>query len=350
MQTTPDHSDAPAAASFADDILAGIEQDAPITGAEDIDCDVAPKELPAGTMLHGYRILRPLGAGGFGITYLAEEDYLARRVVIKESFPDSICYRQSGTLDVALHNPDTGTEGYDWARANFLREARLLATLDHPYIAKVFSYFEEHNTAYYVTDYIDGLSLGDLAGDYARCGLHIPQDALLGLMVRLLDALAFMHDKRLLHRDIKPDNVLISRQGLPVIIDFGAARESYGDLVPNFIESHGFTPPEQLREDGKQGPWSDLYALGATFYYVLTGTCLPGCNQREIYDTAPPLATNPNLLTLYAPGLLRTIDRACSPIPDERYPHAAAWLADLHESKLAPASARAIANASLPRP
>lgn len=349
MQHSPDNAAAQPAASFADDILAGIEQAAPISGAEAIECDIAPKELPAGADLHGYRILRPLGAGGFGVTYLAEEAYLARRVVIKESFPDSLCYRQADTLHVCLNDPDNGTENYHWARGNFLKEARILAALDHPYIAKVYSYFEAYNTAYYVTEYIDGLSLGELADDYARCGQPISQDALLGLMVRLLDALDYMHSKHLLHRDIKPDNILITRTGLPVLIDFGAARESYGDLTPTFVESQGFTPPEQLRADGHPGPWSDLYALGATFYYTLKGKCLPPCHQRELFDKAEPLASDPRLLSLYAPVILRSIDKACHPDIEKRYDNAAAWLADLHESALAPASAQEIANASLPR-
>ena len=338
MPDASDHPHSPPAASFADDILAGIQHAAPITGADEIVCDIAPRELPPGTDLHGYHIIKTLGAGGFGVTYLAEEAYLARRVVIKESFPDSLCYRQSSTQDVCLNNPETGQATYEWASGNFLKEARVLAAMDHPYIARVYSYFEAHNTAYYVTEYIDGLSLGDLAADYARCGHPLSQNSLLGLMVRLLDALDYMHARQLLHRDIKPDNILITRTGLPVLIDFGAARESYGDLTPNFIESQGFTPPEQLKEGGKPGPWSDLYALGATFYYILKGTGLPACHQRELYDKAVPLSAEPQLLSTYAPALLRSIDRACSPAIEERYPSAAAWLAELHESKLSPAT------------
>ena len=290
------------------------------------ECPIAPRELPVGTLLHGYRVQRCIGGGGFGVTYLAQESMLNRTVVIKENFPDSLCYREEGTLDVRLHNPETGTDGYNWALNNFLREVRLLATLDHPCIAKVYSYFEEHGTAYYVVEYINGISLDKLAAQHAAMGRPIPQSSLFGLMVRLLDALDYLHGLNLLHRDIKPDNILITRAGLPVIIDFGAAREAYGDITNNIVESPGFSPSEQSTSDGNMGPWTDIYALGATLYYTLTGTCLPPGKQRLIYDTADPLSTNKELLRTYHPVLLASIDRAISPQPERRYQSVAEWM------------------------
>lgn len=297
-------------------------------------CHIAPKELPAGTLLHGYRVQRCIGGGGFGVTYLAQESLLNRNVVIKESFPDSLCYREEGTLNVCMHNPEEGKERYDWARNNFLREVRLLGTLDHPCIAKVYSYFEEHQTAYYVVEYINGISLDKLAAQYAASGIPIPQSALFGLMVRLLDALDYLHNHQLLHRDIKPDNILITNAGLPVIIDFGAAREAYGDIDSNIVETPGFSPPEQGSPDGNMGPWTDIYAMGATLYYTLTGECLPPSRQREIYDTADPLSTNPALLAVYGQTLLASIDRAIAPQPERRYQSIVEWMADLAASHL----------------
>ena len=297
-------------------------------------CPIAPKELPNGTLLHGYRVLRCIGGGGFGVTYLAQESLLNRTVVIKENFPDSFCYREEGTLDVCLHNPETGQDGFDWALGNFLREVRLLATLDHSCIAKVYAYFEEHRTAYYVVEYINGISLGKLASQHADMGTPISPSSLFGLMVRLLDALDYLHSHKLLHRDIKPDNILITRAGLPVIIDFGAAREAYGDLGSNIVETPGFSPPEQGSPDGNMGPWTDIYALGATLYYTLTGECLPPSRQREIYDTADPLSTNPALLALYGQPLLASIDRAISPRVENRYQCVADWMHDLAATHL----------------
>ena len=298
------------------------------------DCPIAPKELPNGTMLHGYRIQRCIGGGGFGVTYLAQESLLNRTVVIKENFPDSLCYREEGTLDVRMHDPEAGKEGFAWAMNNFLREVRLLATLDHPCIAKVYSYFEEHGTAYYVVEYLNGISLDKLAAQHAEMGHPIAQSSLFGLMVRLLDALDYLHGRKLLHRDIKPDNILITRNGLPVIIDFGAAREAYGDLSNNIVETPGFSPAEQSSPDGNMGPWTDIYAFGATMYYILTGTCLPPAKQRLIYDTADPLSTNKRLCSTYSPTLLATIDRAISPLPEHRYQSVAEWMQDLSASHL----------------
>lgn len=319
----------PVSTSQIGDIGEEVAEEAPVP-----ECPIAPRELPAGTRLHGYRVQRCIGGGGFGVTYLAQESLLNRTVVIKESFPDSICYREEGTLDVLMHDPTGGKESYDWAMSNFLREVRLLATLDHPCIAKVYSYFEEHNTAYYVVEYINGVSLDKLAARHAEMGVPIPQSSLFGLMVRLLDALDYLHGRKLLHRDIKPDNILITRAGLPVIIDFGAAREAYGDLGNNIVETPGFSPAEQSTPNGNMGPWTDIYALGATLYYTLTGTCLPPAKQRQIYDTADPLSTNASLLSTYHPVLLASIDRAISPQPEHRYQTIADWMQDLASTHL----------------
>ena len=334
------------AGSFMEDILAAArEETVPLTqiaraGEVELSegelpiCPIAPKELPNGTLLHGYRVLRCIGGGGFGVTYLAQESLLNRTVVIKENFPDSFCYREENTLDVCLHNPETGQEGFDWALSNFLREVRLLATLDHSCIAKVYAYFEEHRTAYYVVEYINGISLAKLASQHADMGTPIPPSSLFGLMVRLLDALDYLHSHKLLHRDIKPDNILITRAGLPVIIDFGAAREAYGDLGANIVETPGFSPPEQGSPDGNMGPWTDIYALGATLYYTLTGECLPPSRQREIYDTADPLSTNPTLLAIYGHTLLASIDRAIAPKVENRYQSVSEWMHDLAATHL----------------
>lgn len=315
--------------NFLANILDNVHYTPPADGSAEIECEIALKELPNGHTLHGYKILRSLGAGGFGITYLAEEKILERRVVLKENFPDSLCHRENGTLDVVLSSPEKGDDTFIWAHNNFMREARLLAALDHPNIAKVYSFFSTHRTSYYVTEYIDGKSFADVAQDYNKHNLPIPQDALLGVIIRVLDALDYLHRRDLLHRDIKPDNILINKQGIPILIDFGAAREEFGDSDSGVIESTGYSPSEQGTPDGNMGPWTDLYAFGATLYYVLTKKCLPSCRQRDINDTAEPITEHPTLSKLYDKRILQSIHRSIRPAISERYQSAAEWIADL---------------------
>ncbi len=320
--------DGPPPGNLMDDILATIP--APRSGLADIDlaCPIAPRELPPGTLLHGYRLERKLGAGGFGITYLAMDEMLQRRVVIKEHFPGSLCQREAGTLRV-IPIDDEQKDTCDWALGNFLREARLLAGVDHPGIANVYSYFEAHGTAYYATEYVDGRSLGDVVQDYAAHGFGFSEPEIYSLMVRVLDALDYLHRRKLLHRDIKPDNILINRAGHPVLIDFGAAREEYGDTHVQVVESPGFSPAEQGGNSGEMGEWTDIYAFGATLYYTITGDLLPSCRQRELFDSVVPLAQNARYKPHYHRDILSSIDHAIRPRAHQRYQSVEEWMRDL---------------------
>lgn len=303
----------------------------PQNNAADAELDdicPAPKELPENFMINGYRLLGSIGEGGFGVTYLAEDKLLKRRVVIKENFPHSLCQRHCSTLHVVRQEHST-QEDCEWAMNNFLREVRLLASLDHPNIVKIYTYFEALNTAYYVTEYIDGKSLADVVLDYKKHLHHLPQDDLYSLMVRVLDALDYLHSRNILHLDIKPDNILVTRTGRPVIIDMGAARERNSDPSGAVVESPGYSPPEQGENNGNLGPWTDLYAFAATLYYLLTGIALPPGRQRLLYDTLDPLASLPALSSVYHPKLLAGIDKALSPSIEGRYRNAGEWMADL---------------------
>lgn len=304
----------------------------PIAETEDFmeeTCEIAPRELPSGHVLQRYHIIKVMGAGGFGVTYLAWDDLLQRKLVIKEHFPYMLCDRSGKTLDLTLRDPDR-EDTHNWALNNFRKEARLLATLRHPYIPRVYTWLEAHNTSYYTTEFIEGASLAQISADYAATGRSIPQAGLYATLVRLLDTLHYIHERELLHLDIKPDNILITRQGLPKLIDFGAAREANGNILPDsVVESTGFSPAEQYAYSEGLGPWSDIYALGATFYYIITQECLPGGRKRELLDDTPPLAGRPEIAACYHPKFLASIDRAIRPSPDERYCCAAHWLADL---------------------
>lgn len=314
--------------SFMQNILDRAAATAPTTTTEFDDLCPAPKELPENYMLNGYRLLHSIGEGGFGVTYLAADELLNRKVVIKENFPHSLCERRCGTLDV-VRQAHINQESCDWAMSNFLREVRLLATLDHPNIVKIYSFFEAHQTAYYVTEYIDGKSLADVVHDYKKQLNHIPQDDLYSMMVRVLDALDYLHSRNVLHLDIKPDNILVTRDGRPVLIDMGAAREGNADASVAVVESLGYSPPEQGDNNSRLGPWTDLYAFGATLYYLLTGTPPAAGRQRLLYDTLDPLASLPKLSALYHPKLLASIDKALSPNIEGRYQNVREWMNDL---------------------
>ncbi len=288
------------------------------------DCPIAPRELPAGTCLNGYTLSRVLGAGGFAVTYLAIEDATGQEAVIKEHFPEYLCYRESGSLCVQVAD-EAMVPACEAARAGFMREHRLLSTLQHPHIPRASACFEANNTACYATEFIRGLSLSALREVYNLYGYPMQQQEVYATLVRLLDALAYLHGKGLLHRDIKPENILITREGLPMLIDFGAAHDMNSREPAYVVETPGFTPAEQSRGQGLLGPWTDIYALGATFYYLLSGKILPSGRQRELVDPAEPLVQQPRLRALYHPRLLASIDRATRPHAHERYCSVSAW-------------------------
>lgn len=323
-------SQASPCAGFADDILSSFNV-APLSamsGQGEIICP-APRELSANHLLNGYRIERCVGSGGFGITYLAKDELLGRRVVIKEHFPLALCQRNGATLNVELQDPAEASN-LEWSEQNFLREVRLLAALDHYNIVKIFSSFQAYDTLYYVTEYIDGQSLGAYVISAHQQGYRISQDELYGLMVRVLDALDYLHSRRILHLDIKPDNILLTRQGRPVLIDFGASHDNFGDTGVGVIETPGYSPPEQNMNGGeKLGPWSDLYAFAATLCYLLTGKSPSPGGQRLFYDNHEPLASRASLTSIYNVDLLAGIDRALSPSIDSRYRSVEEWMADL---------------------
>lgn len=186
---------------------------------------VFQRELVSGTKLEHYEIDHVLGNGGFGITYLARDIYLNRYVVVKENFPSSYSHRDplSGLI---VPNNQHDIENYNWALRNFLNEARTIAELDHPGIVKILSIFETNGTAYFAMEYINGLSLDYLGDRLMTTGKRYTEDEMKGLLFRLLDILHYLHGKDIFHRDIKPGNILLTREGMPILIDFGAARHA----------------------------------------------------------------------------------------------------------------------------
>lgn len=280
--------------------------------------------LPSATRLEEFVIEKVLGAGGFGITYLARDVSLDRKVVIKENLPVQFAFRDTRSLTVApRHSHGDDAENFSWSLDNFSKEAAMLASLDHPGIVRVLRRFEAFGTAYFVMPHVDGIPLDELMQQ--RRGKPFAEEELRGLLERVLNALAYLHDRGIYHRDIKPGNILITSEGIPVLIDFGSARQRLSERSMTVVESVGYTPFEQLQSRGNVGPWSDLYALGATLTRILTGELPPKALDRMRGDPFEPLAEREALRGKFSHPLLASIDKALRVDEEARWSDARDW-------------------------
>lgn len=289
--------------------------------------------LPIGHELQGYRIERVLGAGGFGITYLAAETMIGREVAIKEFLPGSIAARAADTLSVRpLLAADEET--FRWGLKRFRNEARTLVSFHHPNIVQVYRFFEANGTAYLVMAYEKGASLAEILK--ARRTLTPAEIA--SLVEPLLDGIARVHAAGFLHRDIKPANIIVRADGGPALIDFGAARQSFGEKSQSSraIVSPGYAPFEQYTSSTEQGPWTDLYALGATLYCCVTGTRPVEAPDRVAGAPMRPAAEL--AAGRYDAALLHAIDWALAVNPEDRPQTVEAWRAALAAPAIADAT------------
>jgi Protein kinase domain len=307
--------------------------------------------LPQGTDLVGdYRIERVLGAGGFGITYLATETQLARPVTIKEYFPVDFAARDP-TEDVCPRSRGS-RDDYAWGLQRFLDEAKTLAKFRHPNIVGVHRYFEAKQTAYIVQHYEEGASL---KGWLDKLGRAPRQDELDRIVAPLLDALEVIHAADFLHRDIAPDNIIIRSDGTPVLIDFGSARSDIArhSKVVSALVKPGYSPYEQYATSGRQqGPWTDIYALGATLYHAISGRRPLEAPSRMLADELEPARHVAR--ASYRAEFLRAIDRALALDVTERPRSIADWRAELappaNAARGATRGATAKAKAGAPMP
>lgn len=216
--------------------------------------------LPLKTLLESYEISEVLGQGGFGISYLAYDTRLERRVVLKEHYPLGLCYRRPGTATVMAADDAL----YRHSLNGFLREARILAALRHNGIVGVHDIFPACNTAYIVLEYVEGSNLQQRAAQspYSTAELR-------AILTDILHTLSYLHAKGMLHRDIKPSNIMQLAEGKTVLIDFGAALEELPDHTITTMASPLYSPPEQFHDHRKLGPHSDLFALGRTILSLL---------------------------------------------------------------------------------
>ena len=250
-----------------------------------------PIALRAGSILNGrYIVGRVLGQGGFGITYLAQDYQTKGLVAIKEYLPTEFAGRTTGTYAVQVYSGDR-RENFEYGKEQFLAEAKTLAEfIGNDHIVRIYSYFEEYGTAYLAMEYIDGESLDKYMSHH---GGRLSVEKANELLVPVMEALDWVHSKGIVHRDIAPDNIIVTKDGRAKLIDFGAARYSTGEKSKSLdvILKHGFAPKEQYVRRGRQGPFTDVYAMAATYYYAITGKVPPDSIERMDEDELIPPTT-----------------------------------------------------------
>jgi serine/threonine protein kinase len=262
--------------------------------------------LPLGYHLGSYEFREQLGVGSFGITYLADDHALRRKVAIKELLPTMIATRCE-TVRVEPHTSDE-EEQWQWAQERFMGEAQTLAKCEHANILHVFEAFRANGTAYMVTQFEEGCTLTRWLRNLGR---PPTENELRAILEPLLSALDTVHAHQFLHRDIKPDNIYMTGGNRPVLIDFGSARQDVTQRsVPmTAIVTEGYAPFEQYSETGRQGPWTDLYALAAVMYCAIVGRKPPSAAERAAADEEDPcICLAAGYGSQYSLGLLQGID------------------------------------------
>ncbi|HKU96913.1 MAG TPA: protein kinase [Vineibacter sp.] len=278
-----------------------------------------PIALPPRHALHEYRIERVLGHGGFGITYLATDSSLRKKVAVKEYLPAQFAVRAEGAT--VMPRTRRVADDYRWGLDRFLEEARTLARFRHVNIVPVLRFFEANGTAYIVMEYEEGRSLSSLLAGPGR----LPATRIRALLEGLMDGLARVHAAGFLHRDIKPSNIIVRSDGTPVLIDFGAARQALlrGGATLTSIVTPRYAPLEQYQADAEQGPWTDIYALAAVARHAITGEAPPEAPGRVRKDPCQPLADAD--LPVYSEAFLDAIDHGLAVHPEDRPQTIAAW-------------------------
>ncbi len=301
------------------------------SGAPSADDSRIP--LPDGTQLGDYTISSRLGQGGFGITYRAYDRRSGELVVVKEHMPVGLALREPGGTFISAPTPQQ-EEHFQATLHEFIEEVTVLMGLEHPGVVRILSAFEANGTAYYVMPFVEGRSLAEVAQaslkreERAREARSIRQQ-----LLSLLATLEYLGQNNVVHRDIKPENILITPEGVPILLDFGSARQRRSGKVFSNVYTPDFCAPEQSTAPSDNqmseaiGPWTDIYALGATFYYLIT-RMLPARAEMRAHASRDPytrLADRRDLAELYSRAFLRALDRALQLAPAERWSTAGAW-------------------------
>ncbi len=285
------------------------------------------KELPIGASLQNdkYTIEKLFGSGGFGITYLVRHNDLGHLFAIKEFFASGKCVRDADNKTVLLQGIEK--EVYNKFLQRFVEEAQTIAKLDHPNIIKVTDIFRENNTAYIVMNFVEGNTLQQSVDINGR----LDYDSSIKIIIQLVEAASYMHCRDILHRDIKPENIILTPDGKAILIDFESAREFIQDKTQSHtsILTHGYAPLEQYSASSKKGTYSDIYSLGAVFYFMITG-------KKPMDAATRTIETMPEAKTL-VPEISNlsniVITKAMELKPENRYQTADDFLTDLKEEK-----------------
>jgi formylglycine-generating enzyme required for sulfatase activity len=291
----------------------------------------ASHSLPQGYVLIGqYEIKQVLGIGGFGITYLADDMRIERKVAIKEYLPTDFAVRDTSLTVRALSS--NHVEFYDRFLHRFLDEAKVLAKFQDPAIVRVMNYFEANGTAYLVMEFEVGRDLRNYLDEKNT----LPEEEIIELLTPLLDGLKVLHDAGLVHRDIKPANIYLRKDGSPVLLDFGAARQTVANQTKNLtaILTPGYSPVEQYQTDvSGQGPWSDIYAMSAVLYEMVSGRKPIESNARivAIHSGQPDPVQKAEILGQgkYTLGFLQSIDHGLQVAAQMRPQNVIDWKATL---------------------
>lgn len=295
--------------------------------------------LPLYEIVNGkYLIGRVIGIGGFGITYIAWDFYQGKRVCVKEYFPRELAIRtfRGGTyseqISISINysaatctqDPQKAQSAYMKGLKAYVEEAENLSRYYlMPGIVSIRDFFYGNNTAYIVMEYIDGIDMKKYAK--LRGGRLMPQEVF-ALLKDVIKALDTIHRDNIIHRDISPDNIMLTRKQQAILIDFGAARDYGNKDAPVFLKK-GYAPVEQYKRDGKQGPWTDIYSMCASIYDLLTGIRIPPSTERRKHDTLQRLSA-------MGIGITEEQDIAVSKglciEPEERYQSAAELYRDLY--------------------
>lgn len=262
-----------------------------------------------------YKIEEVIGAGGFGITYRAWDPLLQSYVAIKEYYPSGIATRSADSSKVCVPVGQEQRE-YHRGRIRFLKEAQDVARFQsEPNIVSIYDYLEENDTAYMVMEYLHGCTLKQYIREH---GGRLDTDHILHICLSVLDALAVVHKAGMIHRDISPENIFICEDLTVKLIDFGSAKQVYldGEQTMSVVLKPGYAPPEQYAKKDKQGPWTDIYALGATLYFAATGEKPEESFGRVLEDTIKPVCeVNPEIPR----AMSQVIMRAMSVKIEDRY-------------------------------